>query len=108
MDLQSTDLLTFVFSAGGIIAVTAAIRKYIPKINGWMVPVLVLALSVIVGVSERILRDPKHWYFGFASGLVLAMVSLGTNEKINTTADRVRSSRPHKGEDPTHDKKPGS
>lgn len=81
MDLKNHELLAIALSPFFIISATAIVRKYVPKIDGWKVLVFVTVLSELLCITERLLTHPEQWPYGMIAGLILAVVSLGANEK---------------------------
>lgn len=89
MQLSNAELLMIVVSPLFVITTTATVRKYIPQIDKWKVVLFVFALSELVSVIASHLTNTEHWLlYGVLSGLLLASVSLGANEKGNQLVDR--------------------
>ena len=110
MNLSNAELLSIVGSPVFLITATAAVRKYVPKLNGLGVVIFVLVLSEVVSLSIRMVMydkawlQPTQWIYGGLTGLLFAIVALGTNEKANKFVERfataMRSDTPTTPSDP--------
>lgn len=97
MDSSTSALTTLVAVSpiliGVVVSVIAAVRKYLPSIDGWKVLALAFAVGQLVGISFRLMQSGASFSTsilaeGVILGLVLAVAAVGANEKTNKIVDR--------------------
>lgn len=96
MDTSNSELTTLgaapVFVAL-VISIIAAVRRYVPSIDGWKNLLLAFVISEIVAISFRVMQHPnaplsRNIAEGVIGGFLLALAAVGANEKANGIVDR--------------------
>ena len=89
MSFDDSQILTIVVSPLFVVSAIQLVRRYIPGLKGHWILLIGFVLSEVLAIGERLLTQPDQWHHGLLAGLLLTVLALGGNDKMNRFADRA-------------------